>query len=182
MTEKCTATCRDGSPCGAYPVEGSDKCRMHGGSSTGPKTDGGKETVSSNAITHGATADPHNLYGTLEEEDKKWVDALTNSYIEESTYSHDSPQAERIETTVIMVWQERSGRAQLIKEGLEREQVVGVTEHGAVKATDSHHLNSVVSSLNSDIRMNLKDLGLIDDPDSKQAEATRSIAEILSED
>lgn len=48
MTDTCSATCKDGSPCNAYPVEGSDKCRMHRG------TNGDSHAGNQNATTHGA--------------------------------------------------------------------------------------------------------------------------------
>lgn len=53
MTEKCAATCKDGSPCNAYPVEGSDKCRMH----RGTNSDGSSHEGNDNAVTVGAWAE-----------------------------------------------------------------------------------------------------------------------------
>jgi hypothetical protein len=50
MTEKCTATCKDGTPCQAYPVEGSDKCRMHRGTNTDGESHDGNDW----AAKHGA--------------------------------------------------------------------------------------------------------------------------------
>lgn len=53
MTEKCAATCKDGSPCNAYPVEGSDKCRMH----RGTNSDGSSHEGNDNAVTVAAWAE-----------------------------------------------------------------------------------------------------------------------------
>lgn len=38
----CGAVTRSGAPCMSFPVRGMHRCRMHGGASTGPTTDGGK--------------------------------------------------------------------------------------------------------------------------------------------
>lgn len=180
---RCQATASStGDQCGRAAVGEHGKCDFHGGKSSGPKTDGGKETSSKNAITHGAQADPHGLKDHLDDEDEAWIDSLTEAYLSESSYSADDPQAERIEMTVVMAWQERSGRAELIKEGLEREKVVGVSDSGApISDLTGHHLNDVVASLNSDIRMNLKDLGFLNDPQSQTADAIGAIS-ILSEE
>lgn len=53
MTEKCAATCKDGSPCNAYPLQGRDKCRMHAGTSSGGDSHAGNDW----AATHGAYAE-----------------------------------------------------------------------------------------------------------------------------
>jgi hypothetical protein len=41
----CGALCRTGEPCKAKPVEGSKRCRMHGGLSTGAKTPEGRAAI-----------------------------------------------------------------------------------------------------------------------------------------
>lgn len=53
MTDKkCRATCSDGSECEAWAME-NGRCRHHGGKSTGPKTEEGKDQSRSNATKHG---------------------------------------------------------------------------------------------------------------------------------
>ena len=49
---RCGAKCRDGSPCNAPPVwirhldrAVNGRCRMHGGLSTGPKTEEGRQRI-----------------------------------------------------------------------------------------------------------------------------------------
>lgn len=175
--ERCGRTGRQsGEPCDLPAGWGTDHvgegaCKHHGGASSGAPEGNG------NAITHGAQSDPHNLREHLDGEDEAWIDALTEAYLAESAYDEDDPQAERIEMTVVMAWQERSGRAQLIKEGLERRKIVSAAEGGLVKDDAEHHLNDVVASLNSDIRMNLKDLGLLEDPQSQTADALGDLKE-----
>lgn len=52
MRGKCGAKTRKGTPCQAPPVWNKDydrarngRCKLHGGLSTGPKTDAGKEAI-----------------------------------------------------------------------------------------------------------------------------------------
>ena len=42
---QCGATTRRGTPCKARAVPGSARCRVHGGLSTGPRTDAGREAI-----------------------------------------------------------------------------------------------------------------------------------------
>jgi hypothetical protein len=53
MTEKCVAQCKDGTDCQAYPVQGSDKCRMH----IGTNSDGSSHEGNDNAAKAGAWAE-----------------------------------------------------------------------------------------------------------------------------
>lgn len=45
LRPKCGAKTRAGTPCQARVVPGKRRCRMHGGLSTGPKTDEGRERI-----------------------------------------------------------------------------------------------------------------------------------------
>lgn len=68
--EKCAATCKDGSPCEAYPVTGEEKCRMHLGKN-GSSHDG-----NDNAETHGAFKE--HFRSDLTPEEAKAIDSLVD--------------------------------------------------------------------------------------------------------
>jgi hypothetical protein len=60
---RCGARCRDGSPCQAPPVwnKGLDRpvngrCRMHGGLSTGPKTEEGRRRIAESNFSRRSSA------------------------------------------------------------------------------------------------------------------------------
>ena len=53
-TQKCSAKTRSGTPCKRGPVPGKNRCKLHGGMSTGPTTDAGKAKASH--PTHGIYA------------------------------------------------------------------------------------------------------------------------------
>lgn len=83
----CGAKTRTGSPCKKEAGWGTDhlgrgRCKLHGGSSTGPKSKEGKERVAQNARKHGAYIDK-----VLNEEEKEVYDFLHSSTVE--TYKLD---------------------------------------------------------------------------------------------
>lgn len=42
---RCGARTRKGTPCQCKPLPGKRRCRLHGGKSTGPKTEAGREAI-----------------------------------------------------------------------------------------------------------------------------------------
>jgi len=42
---RCGARRRNGRPCRCEPMPGKRRCRLHGGASTGPKTEAGREAI-----------------------------------------------------------------------------------------------------------------------------------------
>lgn len=60
--KRCGAKNRKGNPCGRPAGWGTDhpgsgRCKLHGGLSTGPKSEAGKKKIAANAIKHGAYSD-----------------------------------------------------------------------------------------------------------------------------
>lgn len=43
--QRCGALTRKGKPCQCKPEEGRDRCKLHGGKSTGPRTEAGREAI-----------------------------------------------------------------------------------------------------------------------------------------
>lgn len=50
---RCGAKTRTGKLCGKSPLKGRARCRLHGGLSTGPKTEGGRAKISAAQYRHG---------------------------------------------------------------------------------------------------------------------------------
>lgn len=152
---------------------------MHAGTSS----DGESHENNGNAITHGARSSPTNLYRHLDDDERGWVDQLVESYLEEAPFGEDSAKVERLQMTCTVIYQEWAAREVVLREGPSEEITMGVNEAGMpVARTDEHHLTSTASTHNQTVRMNLKDLGLLDSPEQQQAESMRSIADILSEE
>lgn len=72
MPEKCVATCKDGSDCNAYPVEGSDKCRMHRGTGDDGESHDGNDW----AAKHGAWSESFMSDFLTEKEQARVRDAM----------------------------------------------------------------------------------------------------------
>ena len=49
----CGARTRSNSLCAKHPIKGKRRCRLHGGLSTGPKTEAGKARIAEAQLKHG---------------------------------------------------------------------------------------------------------------------------------
>lgn len=180
----CNAQTRGGGYCGRKVSSPDDRCYMHGGSTPTKDEDPnvGAPEGSANALTHGATADPTNLFNNLDDDEREWVDAHVQAFLDAKPDA-DETAVERLEVLATRMLMERRGLGQLLSDGLSRSKVVGQTEYGEpIRDDEAHYLNRVVNDHNQTIRMNLKDWGFLNDPESQKAESMRSIADILSEE
>ena len=53
VIKTCGAKTRSGGLCAKFPIAGKRRCRLHGGMSTGPKTDEGKQRIANAQLKHG---------------------------------------------------------------------------------------------------------------------------------
>ena len=53
VIKTCGAKTRTGSPCAKFPIAGKRRCRLHGGLSTGPRTEEGKKKIADAQLKHG---------------------------------------------------------------------------------------------------------------------------------
>lgn len=74
--QKCIASCKDGSDCEAYPIQGKDKCRMHAGTSS----DGESHEDNENSVTHGAFKEK--FRSDLEDDEKAAISDLVDHLTE----------------------------------------------------------------------------------------------------
>ena len=49
----CGAKTRSGEPCSKFPIKGKQRCRLHGGLSSGPKTAEGRARIAAANTKHG---------------------------------------------------------------------------------------------------------------------------------
>ena len=199
MSEKCGAKCRDGSSCEAYPVRGSERCRMHGGATPSkdenPDVGNGDQDENQNATTHTLTARKVNaVYQKVFSEDvKALVDDIYEDYIEDYQARHGEPRTgDKAELFRIAVsygkhvhsedWaiskpdDLESGNAMVDKETRYK-----TTAEGDVIPEKEYKQTVVLKgqqSLSQDRRMWLKDLGLLDtNPESQKADAQGDLAD-----
>ena len=205
MSEKdiCGATANStGEPCRRPAGWGTDNdsgpCKFHGGRGGDVGDSGGAPEDNTNSVTHGAYAQ-HNTYYTevLDDDLRGFVDSVFEQYLERYKAKHGDPPL-GIESELFRIavthakdigldrWANEkpenldSGHP-LVDREVERD---FNPEDGAV--TNFKYKESVVQSaqakLSRDRRMWLKDLGLLEDPETQKAEAIGGIDFSLSDD
>lgn len=170
----------DGGYCGNDPYLDDDgepkngRCHLHGGKTPTKEEnpDVGGQEGNANALKHGVRADPANLYEHLDEAEKNFVDDLHAKYLDIASFGVEDPRNDRLRMTCVMALQEWIARDEVIRSGMTVELTIGMGEGGIpIEQRDGHYLLKVAGDLNQKIRMNLKDLGLLDDPESQKADA-----------
>ena len=168
--------------------EGNQRAAKNGGgASEGNKnavgnSGGGAPVNNLNAMQHGVHAAPDNIAQDFSSAEKAFVNAFERRYLEVAPFDRDDPRAEQLAMAAVKEVQAWRGEQEIAKDGPSVEKVVGTDADGnPVIDRDEHPLARFTSRLSRDVRMILKDLGCLPDPDSEQAEATRSLADVLSD-
>lgn len=166
-SDRCGAKCRDGSICHSYSVEGSERCRMHGGASPGaPKGN-------QNSARHGLYSDPANVLDDLAEKDPEgydWILKKYDSYLDDAPFEDGSAKADQLKQICVqefIIW--RASGLQL-ENGI----VVATNEPEGNKYGDrikDHPVNKPLDRMQRTVTSRLKELGILDDPESQQANA-----------
>jgi len=203
--EICGATAKStGNPCKRPAGWGTDndsgRCKFHGGSSEGgPREGSGPPENNTNSVTHGAYAQANPYYTeVLNDEMRSLVDAVFEEYMRRYRAKHGGEPMLGIETELFRIavthakdigldrWandkpEELESGHPLVDKETERD---FNPEDGSV--TINKYKESVVQSaqskLSRDRRMWLKDLGLLEDPETQKADAIGSIDFSLSAD
>jgi len=121
----CGATCRDGSPCQNPPMNGQNRCRMHGGATE----DAGAPEGNGNAETHGLRSDRQQWFERHREDCEELVRALVTSYVEDAPFGWDAT-AKVDQLCEIAIDQVRLRHSNEWLDDFLTEQTVSVTENG----------------------------------------------------
>jgi len=171
----CGAECRDGSPCQNPPLIGANRCRMHGGQSPGPPENNGHNE------THGLHADREKWFDRHREDAAELVRAIVASYVEDAPFGWDAT-AKIDQLCEIAIDQVRLRHSNEWLDEFLTEQTVSVSENGReitrLEENPAHMPRDRIKRTNAKI---LKDLGIMDDPDSAQASATATLAEVIDD-
>lgn len=114
-----------GAPEGNQNAVGNDGGAPEGNQNAVGNSGGSAPEGNGNRITHGARADPTNLYDNLDEDETAWVDSKVDAYLEEKGLERDTPDGDLVELAVMSLYQARSAHGVLFKEGLSRTAVKG---------------------------------------------------------
>jgi hypothetical protein len=169
----CGAECRDGSPCQNPPLTDADRCRMHGGNSPGAAEGNGHNEK------HGLTADREKWFDRHREDCEEIVRALVASYLDDAPFGFEQT-AKVDQLCEVAIDQVRLRHSNDWLDEFLTEQTVSVTENGReitrLEENPAHMPRDRIKRTNAKI---LKDLGIMDDPDSAQASATATLAEVI---
>jgi len=194
MVDKCGAETRDGTPCERPPMD-NGRCYHHGGRHEDDERDaGGAPEKNANAATHYANRNPEFLEDDIQ--GTKYEDVFIAGF-EALCSRHEQVYGEapdyffkrRYRRFVIKDIKEDLIDAYLSeRQGssgsdnpLVEQQVEDID--GRMNVEKANKLLNKMSDLSREIRLGLKDFGLLSDPESQKAEATeQALSVILSED
>lgn len=174
-------TNRDTEPvgfCERYPVKSrdADRCPMHGGNNPGPPEG------NTYAMTHGLKAKRSNYYRQMEDDEKITVEQFVDNWLDLSSYTRDDPaivnELYRIAVDQIRLWNAQDE----FDEGIVYDQMAEYDiEDGKIMAEQENPANLPYDRLDRTTFQKLSKLGVLDDPESQQAEAVESLADKFAE-
>lgn len=161
---------------------GAGRCTFHGGSAGAPE----KNT---NAAKHHLYTQRSNYYLNLPEEEQAWIDELVRSMLEDAPFGADNFQKfQMLREIAIDMHKKRQSNDYTAEEGLIDENVVRDDEGNPVMRdgelvteTDENPINLAYDRLDRTMTRKMKELGLLDDPESQKAEQGQNIAEQLAQ-
>jgi hypothetical protein len=166
----CNAPKANGGYCHNKSLDYNEHCRIHAGT----KYDGN--------IKHGMYADRQNYYETCSAKEQAWIDSVVSSFLEDAPFEADNfGKFQKLRNIAIDMHKVRNANDYIKEEGLRKESVVGYDDdNNPILNEEEHELNVAVDRLKKTNTRELKELGVLDDPDSKKAESGMSIAKELS--
>lgn len=186
----CPGTNRNDDPCGHPEGWGTDSdsgpCKFHGGAASpdgGAREGAGAPEDNTNAVTHGAYADANGYYQqVLDDDGRELVDSILADYLEQYRDLHGDPPLGH-ETELFRISISHVKELELDTWAAERPDDLDPGNGMIAREThysddgDEYHkykespIVAAQKKLSSDRRMWLKDLGLLEDPESAKADA-----------
>jgi hypothetical protein len=154
------------------------RCYLHGGCS--------KSANEGNnyAEKHGLYADRQNYYKNRSPEEQQWIDAVTESLLDDAPFDGDNfAKMQMVRNIAIDMHKMQDANTFIDQTGLARtDKTVAYGPDGSpIKEDKENPINVTYDRLNRTMTRQLKELGILDDPESQQAEASQNIANELSE-
>lgn len=182
---RCNAKTDDGGYCEGWPsvdengevIDG--KCSIH-------RVDdwpGGAPKGNSNASTHNLYADRSNYYHRLDREDQLWIDLLVESFLEDAPFDRENlGKLEQLRQVAIDMHKIRTANEYIWNEGLAQLKTIDFDENSGeeIEAEVENILNLPVDRLQRQVTKRLKELGVLEDPQSQLADSNATLAEVLS--
>jgi len=184
--ERCPATNRDGEPCGHPAGWGTDNdsgpCKFHGGVGGDVGDERGPPENNQNAATHGIHADPANVLEKLEEEQPgayEWVEQKHSSYLDSAPFGAGSAKADQLRMICVREYCVWRATGVQVRDGMLKQTHIQGSDGELKEIEDEHAINIAIDRAERTITRRLKELGVLNDPDSAQAAATATLAEVI---
>jgi len=163
--------------CERYPLDAADQkfCYVH-------RKNGGSTEGNTKAMTHGLKAQRSNYYNQLDEEEQALVQKLAGSWIDNAPFDRDH-FAKVTEVYRIAVDQYRLWNAQdEFDAGIVYDQYEDVdVENNRIETTQENPANLPYDRLDRTLYKKLREIGVMDSPETEQAEAMESLASKFSQ-
>lgn len=157
---------------------GDGRCYLHGGSS---KTVNEGNTY---AQTHGLYTNRQSYYENCSDREQMWIDGVVESFLDDAPFGDNPPFAklQMVRNLAIDMHKLQRANDYIDEKGVvHKDKTVGYTDDGQpIKMDEENVLNVAYDRLNRTMTRQLKELGILDDPDSQQAEAQANIANELA--
>jgi hypothetical protein len=157
---------------------GDGRCYLHGGASKTPNKG------NTNAETHGLYTNRQSYYEDKSAEQQQWMDAVVDSLLDDAPFSADNmAKLQMVRNIAIDMHKQQRANDYIDEVGVvNKDKTVGYTDDGRpIKEDVENVLNVAYDRLNRTMTRQMKELGILDDPDSQNAEAQQNIANELSE-
>jgi hypothetical protein len=143
---------------------------MHGGDE-----DAGAPVGNQNARSHGLHADPANVLDDLAERDSdgyEWVMRKYDSYLRSAPFEDGTAKADQLKQVAVQEYTIWRATGFQLKGGVVRRTDDGIAESP---------VNLPLDRMQRTVTRRLKELGVLDDPETEQAAAERDKAAVLRE-
>lgn len=160
---------------------GAGRCKYHGGAAGAPKNN-------VNAAKHNLYTQRSSYYENLSGKEQAWVNELVRSMLNDAPFTADNFQKfQMLREIAIDMHKKRQANDYTAEEGLIQENIVRDDEgdplmrDGELVTEDEENpINVSYDRLDRTMTRKMKELGLLDDPESQKAESGQSIAEQLA--
>lgn len=186
--DRCPATNRNGERCGHPAGWGTDNdtgpCKYHGGLGGDVGDERGAPEGNQNATRHGIHSDPANVLDDLAENNPKayeWVERKHDSYLDTAPFELGSGKADQLRMICVREYCVWRATGVQVRDGMLKKTHIQGSDGELHEVEDEHSINIAIDRAERTITRRLKELGILDDPDSAQAGATDNLAAAIEE-
>lgn len=157
-----------------------DLCGLHSDETEGP----GPPEGAANNQKHGMYADRSKYFQRLDDDEQVFIESMYESFLADAPFTDEhAGKATILWQTCIDLHKKQRANEYIKEEGMTQERTEGYhPDYGAITQIDENTLHIAYDRLSRTTTRQLKELGILDDPDSQQAEAQQSFLEVLAGD